>query len=106
MAEGPKFQPPAGILRVLQVEDAALDAELVLRELKRSKLSFESRRVWTEATFVEALSTFTPDIILSDHSMLGFDGLRALEITRKLAPGIPFIFVSGSIRPEDAINAL
>jgi CheY-like chemotaxis protein len=106
MAEDPKSQPPPRMLRVLQVEDAAMDAELILRELKRAKLSFESRRVWTEAAFVDALSTFTPDVILSDNSMLGFDGLRALEITRDLAPGTPFIFVSGSIRPEDATNAL
>jgi CheY-like chemotaxis protein len=93
-------------LRVLQVEDAATDAELILRELKRHKLSFESKRVWTEADFIAALSTFVPDIILSDNSMPRFDGLQALKISRELAPGTPFIFVSGSIRPEDAEIAL
>ena len=93
-------------LRVLQVEDAAMDAELILRELKRCKLPFESKRVWTEADFIEALSTFVPDIILSDNSMPRFDGLQALKISRELAPGTPFIFVSGSIRPEDAATAL
>src|SRR5262245_49617670 len=99
-------KPDRKSLKVLQVEDSEIDAELVLRELEQQGVSVESARVWTEAEFRNALRTFSPDIILSDNTMPTFDGLRALGLARELAPGTPFIFVSGSIRPDDAANAL
>ncbi|HEV2008342.1 MAG TPA: response regulator, partial [Burkholderiales bacterium] len=82
------------------------DAELILHHLRRCGLTLDSSRVWTEADFLEALATFVPNIILSDYSMPAFDGLRALGLVRERAPGTPFIFVSGSIRPQDASDAL
>jgi CheY-like chemotaxis protein len=106
MTERPELGKSAKVLKVLQVEDVETDAELILHHLKRYGLSLESARVWTEADFLDALTTFVPDIILSDYSMPVFDGLRALGFARELAPGTPFIFVSGSIRPDDATNAL
>ncbi len=106
MTEHPEYGKPAKVLRVLQVEDVETDAELIIYHLKRYGLSLESRRVWTEADFVEAVTSFVPDVILSDYSMPAFDGLRALAKARELAPGTPFIFVSGSIRPQDAADAL
>jgi len=106
MTEHPKYDQPAKVLRVLQVEDVETDAELIIHHLKRYGLALESRRVWTEADFVEAVTSFVPDVILSDYSMPAFDGLRALAMARELAPGTPFIFVSGSIRPQDAADAL
>ena len=106
MAEDPKDHAPARVIRVLHVEDTPIDAELIMRQLKRYGLRFESRRVCTEESFREALTAFVPDIILSAYSMPDFDGLRALGILRDTAPGTPFIFVSGSIRPADAAEAL
>ena len=106
MTEHPEYGKPARVLRVLQVEDVETDAELIIHHLKRYGLALESRRVWTEAGFLEAVTSFAPDVILSDYSMPAFDGLRALAMLRELAPGTPFIFVSGSIRPQDAADAL
>lgn len=106
MTEDPQTRSTARLRRLLQVEDVETDAELILRELRRHGLSFESCRVWTEAGFLEALATFAPDVILSDFSMPAFNGLHALRLARELAPNAPFIFVSGSIRAEDAANAL
>ncbi len=93
-------------LRVLQVEDTETDAELVLMRLKRHGYAVTARRVWKEAAFIEALDTFAPEIILSDFSMPNFDGMRALELLRQRGAPIPFVFVSGSIRPDLAASAL
>jgi CheY-like chemotaxis protein len=84
-------------LRLLLVEDAATDAELLLSRFKRLGYRVDSRRVWTEETFSEALAGFAPELIVSDHSMPTFDGLRALGLARAAAPGVPFIFISGTI---------
>jgi PAS domain S-box-containing protein/diguanylate cyclase (GGDEF)-like protein len=88
------------------VEDTPADAELILRGLKRSQLECESRRVDTESDFVHALQEHRPHLILSDFSMPQFDGLRALQIAVERAPEVPFIFVSGTIGEERAIDAL
>ncbi|HEX5125101.1 MAG TPA: GGDEF domain-containing response regulator [Rhodocyclaceae bacterium] len=93
-------------LRVLLIEDSAPDAELALYELRRQGLHFISKRVWQEPELVEALRTFAPNIILSDYSMPNMNGLRAFQITRELARDIPFIFLSGTIGEERAIEAL
>lgn len=106
MTERTQAGKSAKVLRVLQVEDVDADAELIVHHLKRCGLSLESSRVWTEADFLQALKTFVPDLILSDYTMPAFDGLRALGLARNMAPGTPFIFVSGSMRPGNAKDAL
>jgi diguanylate cyclase (GGDEF)-like protein/PAS domain S-box-containing protein len=96
----------APTIRVLFTEDVASDAELELRELKRAGLRVAHRVVDTEESFQQALREFAPDIILSDFSMPGFDGMAALAIAREVTPDTPFIFVSGTIGEEYAIRAL
>src|SRR5436309_6473791 len=59
-------------LRILMLEDVDTDAELILAELRRAKLAFDSRRVETPHDFMTALADFTPDIILADFSMPQF----------------------------------
>jgi CheY-like chemotaxis protein len=71
-------------LRILLVEDVASDAEVELRELRRSGLTFDARTVETEADFRRELSSFKPDIILSDFSLPRFSGMSALTIAREL----------------------
>jgi diguanylate cyclase (GGDEF)-like protein/PAS domain S-box-containing protein len=93
-------------IRVLLTEDVAADAELEVRELRRANLRITHRVVETEESFTRAVREFAPDIILSDFSMPGFDGMAALAIARELAPDTPFIFVSGTIGEEYAIRAL
>jgi diguanylate cyclase (GGDEF)-like protein/PAS domain S-box-containing protein len=96
----------APTIRVLLTEDVAADAELEVRELKRAGLRLSHRIVDTEESFTSALNEFAPDIILSDFSMPGFDGMAALAIAREVSPDTPFIFVSGTIGEEYAIRAL
>jgi len=94
MTEGKKTTE---VCRILMVENHATDAELQLRELRRTGLAFESMVVETEAAFRRGIEVFEPDIILSDFSMPHFSGLSALAIARELRPQVPFIFVSGTI---------
>src|SRR5436853_7313094 len=94
-------------LRILIVEDQALDAELCEHELRRAGLKFELQRVCTRADYTHALADFGPDVILSDFSMpTDLDGFSALEIARAGASDIPFIFVSGTIGEERAVEAM
>lgn len=94
------------VLRILVLEDAPSDAELETRILKRAGIACESRVVATEGDFLEQLDRFRPDLILSDFSLPAFDGLSALRLVRERRPDIPYIFVSGTIGEERAIDAL
>ena len=93
-------------LKVLLVEDRPEDAELLLREMSSRGLIVTSRRVETSIEFEEALDSFAPDLILSDYTLPGFQGTAALEIANRKLPDTPFIFVSGTIGEERAIQAL
>ncbi|MFN7929611.1 MAG: histidine kinase [Blastocatellia bacterium] len=93
-------------LRILMLEDLAADAELVRHELRRGQLAFTLRRVETEPEFVQALADFAPTLILADYSLPLFDGMTALARTREHTPDVPFIFVSGTLGEELAIETL
>jgi diguanylate cyclase (GGDEF)-like protein/PAS domain S-box-containing protein len=93
-------------IKVLLVEDRVEDAEVLLREMQLRGLDVVSRRVDTSADYQAALATFAPDLILSDYTLPGFDGTDALQIARSRRPDIPFIFVSGTIGEERAIQTL
>lgn len=93
-------------IRVLQVEDSELDAELVLAELDADNIGYEVRLVDDETRFVAALDEFKPHIVLSDLSMPGFSGQHALELLRKRDEDLPFIFVSATLGEDAAIEAL
>src|SRR5438270_324336 len=94
------------VIRLLLTEDNPADAEMELRELKRAGLRIAHRVADTEQGFVSALREFSPDVILSDFSMPGFDGMAALALARDLAADTPFVFVSGTLGEEYAIRAL
>src|ERR1700746_1989069 len=98
---------PAGIrLRVLLIEDSVADADLAIWRLKQAGYDCDYRRVVTEETMREALRAELPALILSDFSLPQFDGMSALAVARAEAPGVPFIFLSGTIGEERAIEAL
>lgn len=93
-------------LRILMLEDEPTDVELEQRELRRAGLSFASRTAVNREGFVAGIVDFQPDLILADYSLPGFDGLSALTIAREMAPGVPFIFVTGVMGEEFAIDTL
>src|SRR4051812_8479379 len=93
-------------VRILQVEDNPLDAELVLSEIEQDGIEYDVLLVDDEKAYIAALDTFEPDIILSDLSMPMFSGERALEILRERTADVPFIFISATLGEEAAIEAL
>jgi len=93
-------------IKILLVEDVELDAELTEHELKRAHIDFIFKRVEEESDFRRELQTFQPDLILADHSLPHFDGVSALKISKELSPDTPFIFVSGKIGEDFAVEML
>src|SRR5216117_148271 len=93
-------------LRILLAEDSESDAELIQRELKRGGLDFQSRRVQTEADFRRELDEFRPHLVISDFSMPQFNGRKALAIARESRGDIPFIFISGTIGENVAVDMM
>src|SRR5712691_4368888 len=93
-------------LRILLVEDSPNDAALVLRELTRGGLDFQSRRVQTESDFRRELDEFQPHLVISDFSMPQFSGRKALAIERWSRADIPFVFISGTIGENVAVDMM
>jgi len=92
----------ADLVRVLMVEDVSDDAALVERELRRAGITGATRRVDSERGYREALQSFAPDIILTDHSLPTFGAADALRIALLEAPDTPVIVVTGSLDEETA----
>src|SRR5258705_943028 len=93
-------------LRILLAEDVESDAGLIQRGLKRGGLDFQSRRVQTEADFRRELDEFRPHLVISDFSMPQFSGPKALAIARESRADIPFIFISGTIGENVAVDMM
>ena len=91
---------------VLFIEDSEDDVELAVRALGKDGLAVSLQRVESADGLRRSLAHVRPDIILSDFSMPNFDGIHALRLARELAPQVPFIFVSGTIGEERAIEAI
>ena len=91
-------------IRVLILEDNALDAELMVRELQKAGLDLQAERVETEQDFAARL---TPDLdlILSDNALPLFGCREALQLVRSRGLDIPFIIVSGAFREDVAADA-
>lgn len=93
-------------VRLLYVEDSPNDAELVLRELSKSDITFKHLIVDTKEDYIEALVSFIPDIIISDYFLPHFDGMNALSLRNEITIHTPFIFVTGSTSEELAVECM
>jgi len=92
-------------MRLLIVEDDASDAELTVRQLRADGIDCTWTRVATEDAFRDALLS-APDLIISDCTLPGFNGIAAFSIAAAVTPEIPFVFVSGTLGDEQAREAL
>ena len=93
-------------IAILLLEDDPNDAGLVEECLQAEHLACRITRVQDRAEFLAALEDGEFDLILSDHKLPAFDGLSALNLAQSVRPEIPFIFVSGTLGEETAIEAL
>src|SRR6185437_7862496 len=97
---------PTTDLRILVIEDEESDYELIVRALKAAGLSFKAHRVDSVDQLQMQLTAFKPNLILSDFSLPGFDGLHALDIVRGIDPDLPFILVTGTLSDVMAFEAV
>jgi signal transduction histidine kinase len=93
-------------IRILLLEDSVTDVELVRHALRKGGVAFSLEHVDTKAAFVQRLEQASPDLILSDFSLPSLDGYVALAIAREKCPDVPFIFVTGTLGEEVAIETL
>ena len=92
--------------RILILEDSEADAELIERELKKSRIAFTLKRVYTKDAYVDALANFVPDLIFSDHTLPQFNSIQALKLCRKQKRQTPFILVTGTVSEELAVRCI
>src|SRR3989449_8490097 len=97
------MKPP---LRILHLEDNPADAELIQAILETEGIICDVTRVDTQADFFASIEHGGFDLILTDYTLPSFDGLSALKIAREKCPDVPFIFVSGTLGEEVAIETL
>ncbi|MEH2169817.1 MAG: ATP-binding protein [Nostoc sp.] len=90
----------------LLLEANLTDAQVVQATLLEGSINCELLRVETRADFIRILETDEIDLILADYALSGFDGIAALTIAHSLRPEMPFIFISGSLGEELAIEAI
>jgi PAS domain S-box-containing protein len=93
-------------LSILYLEDDPKDADLVLAMLEAEGVTCRVTLVETKADFLASLEQEGIDLILADYSLPSFDGISALKIAVEKRPEVPFIFVSGAMGEEVAIEAL
>lgn len=94
------------LIKILHLEDNESDSILVQLNLKRENLNYEYYLADNEEDFIAHLSNQKIDIILSDYSLPAYSGSEALLLVRNNYNHIPFVFVSGTMGEETAIESL
>ena len=93
-------------MRVLHLEDCPEEADAVKAILMVEWPECDIRTVGDRESFERALLCEPYDLIISDYSLPGYDGMSALRFAHAECPARPFIFFSGSIGEERALHAL
>jgi PAS domain S-box-containing protein len=93
-------------LRVLIAEDSDDDYQLLVRELQRAGYDLTPERVQSRGAMTDALEARSWDLVIGDYSMPQFSGTAALTLLRERDPDVPFIFVSGTIGEDIAVDAM
>ncbi|RPH31859.1 MAG: hybrid sensor histidine kinase/response regulator [Bacteroidales bacterium] len=94
------------ITRILHLEDSLNDSELIHSLIENGCVGFEYLLTDNEKDYLKILETENIDIILSDYSLPDYNGNDALKVAREKYSHIPFIFVSGAMGEDRAIDAM
>jgi signal transduction histidine kinase len=97
---------PKPKLRAVLVEDNAIDAELVLHELRKESFDVSAVIVQDEAGFAEALLTHSPEVVLADYNLPNWKGMEALNVLRRQGLDIPMILVTGALGDVLAVECI
>lgn len=98
--------PGGDALSILMLEDNPLDVELVEARLRLGGYEYTGWKATCRAEFEEAFASRNYDLILADYSLPDFDGSTALDIVRAKDKFVPFIFVSGALGEDVAVDSL
>ncbi len=93
-------------IKILILDESEQDAKNMMTELRNSAIPVLIQQASTREGFEKACAEFRPDLILSDYTLVGYDGFSAMELTRQKYPEVPFIFVSWVIHEESVIETL
>ena len=96
----------SSLIRIIHLEDSNNDGELIRERLSDEGVVCEIVRVETRDDFISAVEHGGFDLVLADYKLPTFDGLSALAICKEKCPDIPFLFVSGQIGEDRAIESL
>jgi DNA-binding NtrC family response regulator len=94
------------LIHILHLEDDPADAELIQARIDDADLACRITRVRTRDEFLRAPQHHRYDIVLADYRLPKFDGISALRLVQERYPEVPFIFVSGTMGEEAAIEAM
>jgi two-component system cell cycle sensor histidine kinase/response regulator CckA len=92
--------------KILVLEDSPADLQLLRATLTAQGLQFRLSHARTGEEFREALQKDRYDLVISDFSLPGYDGLSALALSKEIQRDTPFVFLSGTIGEERAVESL
>jgi len=92
--------------RVLCLEDNPLDQQLLEETLTAAGIKCDFMNARTRESYEKAVERIKFDIIVSDFSLPGYDGISALQLAQQTQRDTPFLFVSGTIGEDRAIESL
>jgi formate hydrogenlyase transcriptional activator len=93
-------------LRILHLEDDPKDAELIQSTLEAEGIPCDITCVDNPTQFRSSLERNAFDLVLADYTLPTFDGISALRVAKDVSPDVPFIFVSGTLGEDIAVEAL
>ena len=93
-------------LRILFLEDIPSDAEIAVRELRKSGLEFYYELAEDKIRFQNALVEFKPELVISDFILPTIDGLEAIRMSLQHDPEVPVIVLTGSMDEQTAVACM
>ena len=85
------------LLKILIIDSSKKDNEIIIEELHRQKLNFQTKNIIKKNEFIDVVSEYKPDIILSDYYIPHSNGISLLKLSKKITPKTPFIIITGKI---------